>query len=891
MPLRDTLGLAGDPLYLVDGSSFLYRGYYAYGDLSRSDGFPTNALFIVIRILLRLLRDEHPTYALFLLDGKGPTFRHGLYADYKANRVAMPEPLAAQIEPLRRGVDLLGLPILIGDGFEADDYIASLAARFKSRVPVVIVASDKDLRQCLDANVTLWDPGSKNEKILTRVDFETEYGIPPASWPDFQALTGDTSDNIPGVPGIGPKTALDILRRYPTLEAVREHLVELAPGVRKKLDDRMDDVFLYRELTRLRTDLLPDGSLSDLAVRPMDRVRTGGFLEEYEFRSLARELEAALSRRAQASAATDGGASGRTGEQAARQLSLFGVAEQKEASPGGDDPFQVALPRALPDPAGLRLGLVPLPDGFAVGYPDAEFRVPAAPGSQDAVRTVTALAGILARAGSVAVPSLKDLLADVQAFESVPIGVWFDVGLGAYLLNPEGRNYAWERLKDGLFIDPGFDGAGYGPGQDGRLAAALAGVLEPRLAAAGLSGLLETLEKPLSLVLLRMQRAGIGIDQRAFAEFLDDVGQGLARLTAEIHALAGREFNLRSSRQLAEVLFDDLGLKRQGKTPGGAVSTSSEVLERLAGIHPLVDRILEYRKLEKLRSTYLEPLPKMVSPDGRLRTTFNQTATATGRLSSSNPNLQNIPIRGKMGRRMRACFRAAPGYLLAACDYSQIELRVLAHLSKDPALVRAFEEKRDIHAQTAALLFDKDVADITPDERRGAKTINFGLLYGMGPQKLSRELGIPMDKAREFIATYFAKLTTLAEFYDTIVEEARTAGFVTTLAGRRRLLPEIESKNPQLQAQAKRQAVNTVVQGSAADIIKMAMLAADADRELAGLGARLILQVHDELILEVPAETAVRAAGRLAVLMSGVVDLAVPLTVDTGVGETWAEAH
>ncbi len=891
MPLRETMGLAGEPLYLVDGSSFFYRGYYAYGDLSRSDGFPTNALFIVMRILLRLLRDENPKYALFLLDGKGPTFRHGLFAEYKANRAAMPEPLAAQIEPLARGVGLLGLPLLVGDGFEADDYIASLAARFKRRVPVVIVASDKDLRQCLDTNVALWDPGGKSEKILTLADFTAEYGIAPASWPDLQALTGDASDNIPGVPGIGPKTALDILRRHPTLERVRDHLDELAPGARKKLDGRMDDVFLYRELTRLRTDLLPDGALDDLAVRPVDKTQAGRFLEEFEFRSLARELETALARQKNIPAPPGQTASGRTGESTSRQLSLFGVTDTGPSQPEADEPFPIALPRALPDPTGLALGLVPLPDGFAVGYPDAEYRVPATPGAPEAARTIAALAGLVARAKSVAVPSIKELLGSFEAFEGVPLAVWFDLGLAAYLLNPEGRNYAWERLKDGLFIDPGFDGAGYSPREDGRLAAALAGMLGPRMAAAGLSDLVENLEKPLSLVLLRMQRAGIGIDQGAFADFLAEVGQGLARLTAEIHALAGREFNLRSSRQLAEVLFGDLGLKRQGKTPGGAVSTSSEALDRLAGTHPLVDRILEYRKLEKLRSTYLEPLPKMVSPDGRLRTTFNQMATATGRLSSSNPNLQNIPIRGEMGRRMRACFRAAPGHLLAASDYSQIELRVLAHLSRDPALTLAFTENQDIHAQTAALLFDKDVADVTPDERRGAKTINFGLLYGMGPQKLSRELRIPMDKAKEFIATYFAKLATLAAFYDTIVDEARAAGFVTTLAGRRRLLPEIESKNPQLQAQARRQAINTVVQGSAADIIKMAMLAADGDRELAGLGARLILQVHDELVLEAPAGNAVRAGERLAGLMSGVVALAVPLTVDTGVGETWAAAH
>lgn len=884
MALRDAADLAGDPLYLIDGSSYLFRGYYAYGDLARSDGFPTNALFIVMRILLRFLREEKPGHALFLLDGKGKNFRHGLYPDYKANRVAMPEPLAAQIEPLLRGVGLLGLPILVGDGFEADDYIASLAARFKARMPVVILASDKDLRQCLDAGVTLWDPGGKAEKIVTLADFTAEYGIGPDSWPDLQALTGDSSDNIPGVPGIGPKTALSILGGHPSLESVRDHLEELPPAARKKLDGHLDEAFLYRELTRLRTDLLPDAELAAYAVRPADRPQVVRFLEEFEFRSLAREVEAALSRPGTEQAPAAGRGNGDSGP---RQLSLLGG-----AGPGGAPAAPVASfpevhPRELPDASGLTIGLVPVAGGFAVGYPDAEYRVKARPGSPEAA----ALAGRLVMAGKVAVPSLKELAAAHPVFETMPLRLWFDLGLAAYLLQPEARNYAWERLRDGLFADPGFDASACRAGEEGRLAAVLAGALGPRLAAAGLSALVEKLEKPLSLVLLRMERAGIGIDQEAFAAFLAEVSQGLSRLTAEIHALAGRVFNLRSSRQLAEVLFEDLKLKRQGKTPGGAVSTSSEVLERLAGSHPLVDRILEFRKLEKLRSTYLEPLPRLVGTDGRLRTTFNQTATATGRLSSSNPNLQNIPIRGDLGRRMRACFRAGPGHLLAACDYSQIELRVLAHLSRDPALVAAFEAGQDIHARTAALLFDKDPADVTPDERRGAKTINFGLLYGMGPQKLSRELSIPMDKAKDFIARYFEKLGTLAAFYESIVDQARAQGYVTTMAGRRRLLPDIESKNPQLQSQARRQAINTVVQGSAADIIKMAMLAADADKELAGLGGRLILQVHDELVLEAPAEAAPRAGERLAGLMSGVIGLAVPLTVDTGVGENWALAH
>jgi len=400
-----------------------------------------------------------------------------------------------------------------------------------------------------------------------------------------------------------------------------------------------------------------------------------------------------------------------------------------------------------------------------------------------------------------------------------------------------------------------------------------------------------TLELPLIPVLLAMELAGIGIDREAFAAFAAEVAGKLAILEADIVALAGKPFNPRSSQQLGEILYADLGLKAHGKTPGGAASTSSEALERLAGAHPLVDRILEFRKLEKLRSTYLGPMPLLADGRGRIHTTLNNMATATGRLSSSNPNLQNIPIRGEFGRRMRDCFIAAPGCKLVAADYSQIELRVLAHLSQEPALLDAFANGADIHARTAALLFDKAQGDVAPDERRQAKTINFGLLYGMGPQKLSRDLGIKLDVAKAFIARYFERLPGLSAFYDGIVESAKAQGFVTTLAGRRRLLPDISSANSQLASQARRQAINTVVQGGAADIIKMAMLAAAGDSELARLRATLVLQIHDELLLETPDETAQAAGDRLAGLMTGVYPLAVPLEVDWGTGHTWGEAH
>ncbi|MFP5257740.1 MAG: DNA polymerase, partial [Acidobacteriota bacterium] len=544
-------------------------------------------------------------------------------------------------------------------------------------------------------------------------------------------------------------------------------------------------------------------------------------------------------------------------------------------------PAPVAL-ASLPAAEARNLALVPLGDGYSLSFGPDEFLVAAEP---------PALAAYLATARRVAVPSVKAMLAAHAAFAALPLARWFDLGLAAYLLNPEARSYGFERLRDSLFSDPAVDAADISPEDQARAAALLADTLAARLETAGLTALVADLELPLIPVLLSMEQAGIGIDGAAFDAFAREVAGKLAVLEADIAKLAGKPFNPRSSRQLGEILYADLGLKAHGKTPGGAASTSQEALERLAGSHPLVDRILEFRKLEKLRSTYLGPLPQLADAAGRIHTTFNNLSTATGRLSSSNPNLQNIPIRGEFGRRMRDCFIAAPGNKLVAADYSQIELRVLAHLSREPALLDAFAHGADIHARTAALLFDKAQADIGPDERRQAKTINFGLLYGMGPQKLSRDLGIKLDVAKAFIARYFERLPGLSAFYDGIVESAKTQGFVTTLAGRRRLLPDISSANSQLASQARRQAINTVVQGGAADIIKMAMLAAAGDPELARGQARLVLQIHDELLLETPAETAQAAGERLAALMTGVYRLAVPLEVDWGTGHTWGEAH
>jgi len=979
MSLKTRLNLGdAEPLYLVDGTSFLYRGFYAYPDLKRSDGLPTNAIFIVLRILLRILRDERPKYVGFFMDGKGPNFRHELFEPYKAQRPKMPEDLAVQIEPLREAVKLLGLSLTVSEGIEADDCIASLAAAHQAERPVILVASDKDLKQCLTPSVYLWDPAGKNEKVTSEADFMAELGIRPAQWPDLQALMGDSSDNIPGLPGVGPKTALKVLHDFPTLEALRAAEeagdTRLPESFRKKLEGRMDDVFLYRELTRLRLGCCSELTLDALCVQPPDVDKLAEFLRTYEFRTLLREIPqpgqapgaphsasysgpppweqgahaplapaapvseatasfiAPVASKPKAKAAAKAAASpqfslfaapaasgasaatpARSGEaQAASAPLLPSVPASASPSTANVPPLalrHVAEASALPDFTGRMVGLVPLGEsvpgllgGLAGGF---RLALDGEAGELVFAGPDKVLVAHLVQARQIAVPSLQDLLRRSPAWGAVPLAAWFDLGLAAYLLNPEDRNYSFERLRSALFIapDPFADPEDAAletppsnepvPHPEAQALAALAclRVLSRRLTDAGLLDLLRDLETPLIPVLAAMERRGVRIDFAAFKSFLAEVSAEVELHGTRIQELAGAPLNVRSSQQLAEVLFGKLGLKPAGKTPGGALSTGSDALEKLSGQHPIIEAILAFRVAEKLRSTYLEPMPRLADASGRLHTRFNQLATATGRLSSSGPNLQNIPIRGPQGARMRACFVASPGMFFVGADYSQVELRVLAHFSKDPALLDAFQKDEDIHSRTAALLFDKDAGQITPDERRGAKTINFGLIYGMGPQKLARELGITTNQAKEFIARYFEKLGTLKDFYESLVQEALSRGYVTTLAGRRRLLPELFSRNQQVQAQARRQAVNTVIQGSAADVIKLAMLRVFGSPELERLDAKLILQVHDELLLEVPEANAPAAAAELSRLMQGVVSLAVPLKVDVGQGRNWAEAH
>ncbi|GHV54681.1 hypothetical protein FACS1894206_07980 [Deltaproteobacteria bacterium] len=918
MAVADKRRFPGDPLYLMDGMAFIFRGFYAYQNMSRSDGMPTNALFIVTRLILKLLREEKPERFLFIMDGKGPHFRHELFPAYKAQRGSAPEGLILQLDSIRRMIDALGLPVLVSENCEADDCIASIAARFKAEHKVVIIGADKDLKQCLDDNVLLWDPGAKEEKCVSLADFRQAEGMEPSSWPDYQALIGDASDNIPGVPGIGPKTASELFHYFSSLEEIRDHFAAVPPKIAKKLQGHLDEAFLYRKLTTLRRDCCPSVTDEFSRVHAVNWDAALALMKEFELHSLAREL-ASMQRITftgpervapsspslpEVSPAPPASVNPPPDTQKARpkippantgsaeQISLFAVDAAPRLPEMAVFSSSCASPDALPDYGGTLLSVVRLAENAGVLLSTGEASI-LFTGAE------AALAGKICDAPPerVVTPDLKALYAADGTWKKLPVERCFDLSLAAYLLNPEERDYSWAHLMR-RHAQETADAAGQVAGQvidQGRFALHLHALFASRLSVAEGMDLMQEMEMPLIPVLKDMEEVGICIDRNAFAAFLGEIRTELARLEKTIHDLAGIPFNIRSSQQMGDVLFTRLGLPKVGKTKGGGASTSQESLEKLAGKHPVVDAILEFRTLEKLRSTYLEPLPRLADEAGRFHTHFNLLTTATGRLSSSNPNLQNIPIRGSFGPRMRACFIAAEGHRLVSADYSQVELRILAYLARDPILTDSFRKGEDIHRRTASLLFDVDADKVTADMRRHAKTIIFGLIYGMGAQKLGQDLGISVKEAKGFITRYFERLGALRVFYDAIEQSARGQGYVTTISGRRRYMPDILSNNKMLQSQARRQAINARVQGSAADIIKMAMLAVSRDCALRAFGAELLLQIHDELVMEVPADNAAQAGERLARIMEdacpAMKEGGVPLVAEWGVGENWNEAH
>jgi DNA polymerase-1 len=893
-------------LYLIDGTSNLFRAFHAIHGLSTRKGLPTNAVYGFTTMLRRLLKERAPRRLAVAFDLGEPTFRHAAYAEYKANRPEPPEGLLVQVPYVKRVCRVLGVPILELAGFEADDLIATMTARARAAgFEVVVVANDKDLLQLVREGVLVYHP--VREEYLDAEGVERIFGVPPERVRDVLALCGDASDNIPGVDGIGEKGAKELVRRFGDLEAV----LQAAPTVERKsyregLLTQADRARLSLDLATLRFDAPIPFDPEALRLLSPDGQAAVALFRELEFETLAKEFEGLPpppSGEGGAPAPVEGGALAPDVETVER------VAESLRRAP------RIALNLERDRAAAMRADLVGV---TLAGGAGESFYIPlghallGARGPLDAGAALRILRPLLEGARPERIGhNVKPDLILLRRLGLDPAPYRFDTMIAGYLLDPSRESQDLARLAREI---AGLDLPRYetllGSGARGVplsevaperaapvLGARVAGILaiqerlRSALASNGLLPLFEDLEMPLVEVLASMEQAGVGVDV-SFLRTLSASWQGdLERLTAEIHAAAGREFNIQSPRQLGEVLFETLGLKPGRRTrKTRSFSTGVEVLEELAGSHPLPRLVLEFRELSKLKSTYVDALPDLVHPaTGRVHTSFNQTVAATGRLSSSDPNLQNIPIRTERGRQIRRAFVPERGYVLLSADYSQIELRILAHLCGDEALVAAFREGEDVHRRTAAEIFGVLPGLVSDEMRRRAKAVNFGVLYGMGPQRLARDQGISLKDAAAFIERYFHRFPRVKAYIDSTIAAAEAEGRVHTLFHRVRHLPELKGSDRNARQQAIRAAVNTTIQGTAADLIKMAMVT--LFRRLHGpeAGARMILQVHDELVLEVPEDSLESAADLAREVMETVHPLAVPLLVDLRAGVNWLD--
>lgn len=842
----------GPVLYLIDGTSFVYRAHYAVKEyLSTSWGLPTKAVYVFTRMMLRILREFRPEYLALCLDEKAPTFRHEAYQDYKAQRPPMPEELVVQLPYIREIAEALGIRVLSVPGYEADDLIATLAHRLPH--PVVIVAGDRDLFPLVSERVYIWDP--IREKTITPEEVLRRYGLPPEKIPEMRALAGDASDNLPGVRGIGEKTACTLIRTFGSVENLYARLSEVTPPrLRRLLEEGREAAFLSRELLTLRTDAPVPVELSAYRVRDPDYRRLRGLFVKLEFRRLLPELPSER-------------------DLGAEVHRVDGI--PPEVFSGGPVALWVSPSRGLFEGAWTTLGLANPDRAWEIaGVSPSEWRkLWAAKPQAWILYDLKALAHLLGEA-----PSLQ--------------GEIFEVKLAAWLLDPTRKSYLLEELtQEYLGARLPAPEEEKGVGARALALAQLYPLLREEISRAGMERLLLEVETPLALVLFRMERVGVRVDREYLRRLARELRERLKELEEEAHRLAGEVFNLRSGRDLSRILFQKLGLPRGKRTPKGTgYSTDVEVLSELAKQHPLPERLLRYRSLYKLLSTYVEPLLALADPNDRVHTTFHQTGTATGRLSSSDPNLQNIPIKGEEGEWIRRAFVAEEGWKLLSADYSQIELRLLAHFSGDENLRRAFLEGRDIHAATAAEIFGICPEEVTPEMRRLAKVINFGIAYGMSAFGLAKELGLDLAQARAFIERYFQRYPGVKRYMEEKVAEAREKGYVTTLLGRRRPIPGLRAREKSVREFAERTAINTPIQGSGADLIKLAMLAIDRRLAQGGYAARLILQVHDELLLEVPEEEMEEVRELVRKEMEEVYPLSVPLKVNLATGKNWAEA-
>lgn len=914
-------------LILVDGSSYLFRAYHALPALTNSKGLNTGAAKGVIGMIRRLIADYPDDQVVVIFDAKGPTFRNDLYADYKANRPPMPEELREQIEPIHSIIKAMGLPLICVEGVEADDVIGTLAheAALTSR-PVLISTGDKDMAQLVNEHVTLVN--TMTGVVMDRAGVIEKFGIPPELIIDLLALQGDKVDNIPGVAGVGEKTALALLQGLGGIKAIYDNLervasldVRGAKTLGAKLAEHREAAELSYRLATIKLDCDLKLAASDLASVDPDTDTLTHWYRELEFKTW---LSDALSGEAPtgtnpAAAALDGT---QEGEQVPTPTPLNVVTitdyatlrEWLDALASAEliafDTETTSLDYMQAAIVGVSFAIEP---GTAAYVPLAH-DYPGAPDQLDRNEVLGLLKPLLEDSRLAKVGQNLKYDRNVLANHGIDLqGIAHDSMLQSYILDSTATRHDMDSLalkylgqkaisfedvagkgaKQLTFNEVSVEQAAPYAAEDADITLRLHQTLWGRLSAdSTLSALYRNVEMPLVPVLARVERNGAFVSRQTLADHSHELAQRLDKLEIQAHELAGQPFNLGSPKQLGDILFDKLDLPVIKKTPKGAPSTAEEVLQELAVDYPLPAVLMEYRSLSKLKSTYTDKLPDMIDPaTGRVHTSYHQAVTATGRLSSSDPNLQNIPIRTEEGRRIRQAFCAPEGRLIVAADYSQIELRIMAHLSQDNGLLRAFANDLDVHSATAAEVFDVALEAVSGDQRRKAKAINFGLIYGMSAFGLGRQLHIGRGEAQDYIDRYFARYPGVADYMQRTRAVAHEQGYVETLMGRRLYLPEINARNKQRQQAAERTAINAPMQGTAADIIKLAMIAVDDWLRLTGIDAMMIMQVHDELVFEVAEAQVEQLTGALPQLMSEVTTLDVPLLVEVGVGRNWDEAH
>ncbi|HUN73739.1 MAG TPA: DNA polymerase I [Steroidobacteraceae bacterium] len=918
------------PLILVDGSSYLYRAFHALPALSNSRGEPTGAVLGVVNMVLKFMKEHHPEHIAVVFDASGRTFRDELFAQYKAHRPRMPDDLRAQVEPLFAILRALGLPLIRIEGVEADDVIGTLACRAaRAGLSVLISTSDKDMAQLVDGSITLVNTMSNT--TLDRAGVKAKFDVYPEQIADYLALVGDSSDNIPGIPKVGPKTAAKWLGQYRTLDALVEHAGQIEGKVGENLRSGLVTLELSRKLATLNTNLELDITLEALKPARTDTEALRALYARYELKSLLRQLEdvrersppgasrepaLALEPPPEAAPAPAGpaqpiAATAHHYETILEWAQLESWIERLRRCPLlALDVEATALDPMRAEIVGLSLCIEP----GAAAYIPLRHEEPGAPRQLDRERVLQALRPILEDPERAKLGHHLKLAAHMLANCGIRLaGMRYDTMLESYVWNSVATRHDTESTAArylGLTTIKLEDVAGRGAKQlsfnqvpleraaeysaeHADVTLRLHGTLWPQLASVpALQALYEQFEQPLVPVLLGMERHGVLVDREKLHAQSAEIATRLAELVLEAQQHAGCELNIDSPKQLQQVLFERLKLPVTRRTPTGQPSTAEDVLEELAASYPLPKLILDYRALAKLKSTYTDKLPEQINErTGRVHTSYHQAVAQTGRLSSSDPNLQNIPIRTLEGRRIRQAFIAPAGWVLVAADYSQIELRIMAHLSGDEGLLRAFAEDRDVHQATAAEVFGVAPEAVTPDQRRLAKTINFGLIYGMSPFGLARQLGIDRGSAQRYVERYFARYPGVKRFMDDTRIRAREMGFVETVYGRRLYLPDIRSSNRTLQQYAERSAINAPMQGTAADIIKRAMIAVDAWCRRENAPARLIMQVHDELVLEVEAAAVAPVSAAVLHCMAGAAELKVPLRIDMGTGANWDEAH